>query len=116
MIGLSVGESKTVEHSFPEDWEVEELKGKSVEIGITVKTVRGVILPDLDDELAKAAAKRQENDLRTLRTDLEKQISLRDVELDRLRTILRQHLAKIAGLQNLVDSTKNYLDSLDEFD
>lgn len=70
----------------------------------------------IEIELAKAAAKRQENDLRTLRTDLEKQISLRDVELDRLRTILRQHLAKIAGLQNLVDSTKNYLDSLDEFD
>jgi trigger factor len=53
LIGLSVGENKTVEHSFPEDWEVEELKGKKVEIGITVKTVRGVILPDLDDELAK---------------------------------------------------------------
>jgi trigger factor len=53
LIGLSVGENKTVEHSFPEDWEVEELKGKNVEIGITVKTVRGVILPDLDDELAK---------------------------------------------------------------
>ena len=53
LIGLKAGENKTVQHSFPEDWEVEELKGKSVEIGITVKTVRGVILPDLDDELAK---------------------------------------------------------------
>jgi trigger factor len=53
LIGLKVGENKTVEHSFPEDWEVEELKGKNVEIAITIKTVRGVILPDLDDELAK---------------------------------------------------------------
>jgi trigger factor len=53
LIGLKVGENKTIQHSFSEDWEVEELKGKSVEIGITVKTVRGVILPDLDDELAK---------------------------------------------------------------
>ena len=53
LIGLKVGENKTIQHSFPEDWEVEELKGKNVEIGITVKTVRGVILPDLDDELAK---------------------------------------------------------------
>ena len=53
LIGLKAGENKTIEHSFPEDWEVEELKGKSVEIEITVKTVRGVILPDLDDELAK---------------------------------------------------------------
>lgn len=53
LIGLKVGENKTVQHDFPEDWEVEELKDKHVEIGTTVKTVRGVILPDLDDELAK---------------------------------------------------------------
>ena len=53
LIGLKAGENKTIKHSFPEDWEVEELKGKDVEIEVTVKTVRGVILPDLDDELAK---------------------------------------------------------------
>ncbi len=32
---------------------MEELKGKDVEIEVTVKTVRGVTLPDLDDEFAK---------------------------------------------------------------
>lgn len=53
LIGAKAGESKTISHEFPEDWEVEELKGKSVEIEATVKTVRGVILPDLDDELAQ---------------------------------------------------------------
>jgi trigger factor len=53
LAGLKAGESKTVQHTFPKDWEVEELKGKSVEITATIKTVRGVILPDLDDELAK---------------------------------------------------------------
>jgi trigger factor len=53
LIGLKAGENKTIQHSFPEDWEVEELKGKNVEVEVTVKTVRGVILPDLDDELAK---------------------------------------------------------------
>jgi trigger factor len=53
LVGLKAGENKTIEHSFPEDWEVEELKGKSVKIEVTVKTVRGVTLPDLDDELAK---------------------------------------------------------------
>ncbi len=53
LVGLKAGDNKTIEHSFPEDWEVEELKGKSVEIAATIKTVRGVILPDLDDELAK---------------------------------------------------------------
>jgi len=53
LVGLKAGENKTIEHTFPEDWEVEELKGKSVKLEVTVKTVRGVILPDLNDEFAK---------------------------------------------------------------
>ncbi len=53
LIGLKAGESKTIKHNFPEDWEVEELKGKDVEIEVAVKTVRGVTLPDLNDEFAK---------------------------------------------------------------
>jgi trigger factor len=53
LTGLKAGENKVVQHTFPEDWEVEALKSKSVEITATVKIVRGVILPDLDDELAK---------------------------------------------------------------
>jgi trigger factor len=55
LVGLKSGESKTIQHAFPEGWDVEELKGKSVEIKVTIKTVRGVTLPDLDDELAKMA-------------------------------------------------------------
>jgi trigger factor len=53
LTGLKAGESKTVKYSFPADWEVEELQGKDVEIEATVKTVRGVTLPDLTDEFAK---------------------------------------------------------------
>jgi trigger factor len=53
LTGLKAGENKTIKHKFPKTWEVEELKGKSVEIEVTVKTVRGVTLPDLDDAFAK---------------------------------------------------------------
>ena len=53
LIGLKAGESKSIKHKFPKDWEVEELKGKNVEIEVTVKTVRGVTLPDINDEFAK---------------------------------------------------------------
>ncbi|HND50584.1 MAG TPA: hypothetical protein PLL95_18585, partial [Anaerolineales bacterium] len=38
---------------FPKDWEVEDLQGKDVEITATVKTVRGVTLPEINDEFAK---------------------------------------------------------------
>jgi trigger factor len=53
LIGLKPGDTKTVQHTFPEDWEVEELRGKDTEMELTVKTVRAVNLPELDDEFAK---------------------------------------------------------------
>jgi trigger factor len=53
LLGLKPGDSKTIKHTFPEDWEVEELKGKDVELEVTVKTVRSVTLPERDDEFAK---------------------------------------------------------------
>lgn len=53
LLGLKSGESKTVKHTFPADWDVEELQGKDVEMTATVKTVRGVSLPDVNDEFAK---------------------------------------------------------------
>jgi trigger factor len=53
LIGMKPGDTKTVKHTFPAEWEVEELKGKEVEMELTVKTVRAVILPELDDEFAK---------------------------------------------------------------
>jgi len=55
LVGMKPGDTKTVKHTFPEDWDVEELKGKDVEMEVTVKTVRGVTLPELDDELARTA-------------------------------------------------------------
>lgn len=53
LVGLNAGESKTISHEFPTDWEVEELRGVNAEIEVTVKTVRGVTLPDINDEFAK---------------------------------------------------------------
>src|SRR5215211_3699296 len=53
LVGLKPSDSKTVKHTFPEDWEVEALQGKDAEMEVTVKTVRAVSLPELDDEFAK---------------------------------------------------------------
>lgn len=53
LVGLKPGESKTIKHTFPADWEVEELREKDTEMEVTVKTVRAVTLPELNDEFAK---------------------------------------------------------------
>lgn len=53
LVGLKAGDIKVVRHTFPEDHDVAELQGKEVEMEVTVKTVRAVSLPELDDEFAK---------------------------------------------------------------
>jgi trigger factor len=53
LVGLKPGDTKAVQHTFPEDWDVEELRGKETEMEVTVKTVRAVTLPEIDDEFAK---------------------------------------------------------------
>ena len=53
LIGLKPGDTKTITHTFPEDWDVEELRGKDTEMEVTIKTVRAVTLPELNDEFAK---------------------------------------------------------------
>jgi trigger factor len=53
LVGLKPGDTKTIQHTFPEDWDVEELRNKETELEVTVKTVRAVTVPELDDEFAK---------------------------------------------------------------
>src|SRR5512138_228295 len=53
LIGMKPGDTKTIKHTFPEDWELKELQGKETEMEVTVKTVRAVTLPELNDEFAK---------------------------------------------------------------
>ncbi len=53
LVGLKPGDTKTIQHTFPEDWDVEEMRGKDAEMEVTVKTVRAVTMPELDDEFAK---------------------------------------------------------------
>jgi trigger factor len=53
LLGLKAGDSKTVKHKYAKDDADEALQGKTVNFEVTVKTVRGMILPDLDDDFAK---------------------------------------------------------------
>jgi len=53
LVGLKPGDSKTVNHKYPKDEVDETLRGKTVHFDVNVKTVRSMILPELDDEFAK---------------------------------------------------------------
>jgi len=53
LLGLKAGDAKTISHQFPDDFSDETLAGQSAEMEVTVKTVRSVTLPELNDDFAK---------------------------------------------------------------
>jgi trigger factor len=74
LIGLEIGAAKEFDSTFPEDYRVEELRGKQAHFLVEMLDLRERVLPDLDDEFARATG---------------------EVEtLDELRTEIRDALAK----------------------
>ena len=53
LIGLEMGKSKSFTHKFDKEHKEENLRGQTVKFIVTIKAVRGVKLPELDDEFAK---------------------------------------------------------------
>jgi trigger factor len=53
IIGMKVGEEKTITVTFPDDYHAENLKGKEAEFDIKVNKTEGPVLPAIDDEFAK---------------------------------------------------------------
>lgn len=53
LLGMKVGDEKTIDVTFPEDYQAEELKGKEAQFKLNVKKVEGAVLPEIDEEFLK---------------------------------------------------------------
>lgn len=53
LVGMTAGETKDINVTFPEDYQAADLAGKEVVFKVTVHEIKAKILPELDDELAK---------------------------------------------------------------
>lgn len=53
LTGTQPGNVVEFTHTYPEDFEDESLKGQTVHFTVTVKSIRGVTLPELTDEFAQ---------------------------------------------------------------
>ncbi len=53
LVGLNVNESKSFSHKYEKEYKDESLAGETVMFDVTVKLVRGSLLPELNDEFAK---------------------------------------------------------------
>ena len=55
VVGMNVGEKKDVNVTFPEDYQAENLKGKPAVFAVTLNSLQGKELPELNDEFIKDA-------------------------------------------------------------
>jgi len=54
LVGLVAGDAKTIQVTFPEDYQAEHLAGKQAEFDINVHEVKESFLPELNEELIKS--------------------------------------------------------------
>ena len=53
LLGMTAGERKSFDVTYPDDYPVTELAGTTVKYDATLKAIRKRVLPELDDEFAK---------------------------------------------------------------
>lgn len=96
IIGMSENEEKNVEITFPKEHSLKSIAGKTVKLTILIKSVKKVIEPELNDELAKKINKDFQN-LDDLIEDIKKRLleNKRLQEKERQKEELLESLLKI---------------------
>jgi trigger factor len=97
LAGKRLGETVEVEHPFPADHQVAELRGKVARLSITLKALKARQVPALDDDLAKDLALPGVATLEALRARLRRDLEAREarrVEAETRDALLRAALQK----------------------
>ncbi|MFH0912071.1 MAG: trigger factor [Patescibacteria group bacterium] len=96
LVGMKAGEDKTFMVTFPDDYHKSDLTGKVVEFNVKLHRVKAVVLPEINDELAKAAGNFAT--LQTLRDDVAKFLQEDAVkqETDRQKEAAIKQLMQVA--------------------
>lgn len=99
LVGLKPGDSTETEHTFPEDFAVEALAGKTAQYTVSVHEVRERVLPDLNDDFFKSLQVKDEEEFRSrIRSQLESNSKAEDESHKRRQVIQKLSEAVDFGL------------------
>ena len=101
VVGLPVGAEKTVDKSYPEDYQYQELAGKTVKVKLKVESIREKNLPAIDDELAQDINEKFET-LEDLKADIR----------SRLDEAAKVSLEIAAAMKEQTEGTRSAADAL----
>ncbi len=76
VVGMKKGDEKTLEKTYPADFENKDLAGSTRKIAVSIKQIKVKKLPDLDDELAQDVSEKFKT-LEDLKADLRKNMERR---------------------------------------
>ncbi|HEX2020575.1 MAG TPA: trigger factor [Aurantimonas sp.] len=93
LIGVSAGDEKVVELTFPEDYGAAHLAGKAATFDVTIRSVDAPLESEIDDELAK-------------------KLGIESVE--RLKAVVREQIESQYGVATRQKVKRQLLDALDE--
>jgi len=87
LAGAKAGQQRTLEGTLPDDYEREDLRGKRAEVQITVKEVKRLVLPELNEQFLSDYGFESEEELRnSIREGLEARLG------DRVRSARREQV------------------------
>lgn len=117
--GMKAGEEKTFTLPLPDDYPIEDKRGKTAEFTVTVKQVQEKRLPELDDEFAKDMGNYEDlNDLKErIRKDLEHNLEHRrehQIEDSIRKTLLDMHT--FDAPPSMVKARYNYINAMQEME
>jgi trigger factor len=71
--GVKVGDTKEIDYAFPQDYRVEEVKGKTARFKLHLKGLKKKVVPELNEDFAKEVGSQTVDELRgKIKTDLER--------------------------------------------
>lgn len=70
IVGMKAGDEKTIDVTFPEDYQAKELAGKKAQFKITAKAVETAQLPEIDEEFLKVFSITAEEGVDKLKADV----------------------------------------------
>lgn len=105
--GMSAGQSKTFDLTFPADYQTKDLAGQTVQFEVTVKKVEAPHLPELDAEFAKALGI-VDGDTTKMRDEVKDNLQ-REVK-KRLQARVKNQVMNALLESNPVDTPKSLID------
>lgn len=100
VVGMKVGEEKTLNLKFPTPYHAKELEGKSVVFKVKLNEIKEKVLPEINDEFIKTTGSgvgSVEEFRKIVRADLE------NTEIKRIEDAFKNRLLKVLVKENPVD-------------